>query len=395
MTTYGLTQEEDHRDPITGERLDGAVGALPSTSAPPVSGGTADVSGAPLSRNGATNTQAGGAEPETYPMGANPADPLLQDQGTPDDMIHNKMRNDPQGLVEAAEASAEGLKNTKANDNNLSNNQTQQLQQIMKDMGAIPTVEQMEKDIYKELSRAAEDKKITKKQHTGLKNRWKNIFNVISEDEMGLFLIDFGLRTMMAAGSMGDMAAIGAGGLGALDALEGRRQQEVDNEAARRTEARDSALAMHGAAMDREGAITNRMNATANMQRANATDAGYRGKDAWLNNYMTNILGYSQEETGRVIAGGESYSEVVSRNVRDLQKRVADLAKSEGGMAPDSMRVMVEVPDAEGNMTSKPLAKLTPDEVVRLAKHAAAMEIEAGSTINETVSLNRALTNSQ
>ena len=67
---------------------------------------------------------------------------------------------------------------------------------------------------------------ITKEFHTKLKDRWKNIFNVIPKEDFGMVLMDFGMRAMMAGETMGSMAALGAAGSGALAGVAQRKEQD-------------------------------------------------------------------------------------------------------------------------------------------------------------------------
>lgn len=84
--------------------------------------------------------------------------------------------------------------------------------------------------------------KITKQQHKGIKNRWKNIFNVVPEEDFGLFLMDFGLR-MMAYSGQGEAfgTSFGLAGQGALGGVQERDRYE-----------QGLAMDRQGLAMDRE-----------------------------------------------------------------------------------------------------------------------------------------------
>ena len=61
-----------------------------------------------------------------------------------------------------------------------------------------------------------------------IKARLRNVYNTIPEDEMGLFLMEFGMRAMMAGETMGTMGALGAAGSGALSSLQGRQTAAAD-----------------------------------------------------------------------------------------------------------------------------------------------------------------------
>lgn len=76
------------------------------------------------------------------------------------------------------------------------------------------------------LNQLEKDGAITPETHTKLRDRWKNIFNVIPKEDFGMVLMDFGMRAMMAGETMGDMAAIGAAGSGALAGVAQRKEQD-------------------------------------------------------------------------------------------------------------------------------------------------------------------------
>jgi hypothetical protein len=234
MTMYGLSQEDDNTDPVTGQPIPaaGAVGALPTTSAPPVSGGTADVSGAPLSRNQATDTQAGGAEPLPAGPQQPPGPDLTKDQGKPDVMVKKKFQDDPDGTMEVVDASFEALKKMREAADPVKIAQMEQLSQQIEAQGGggEKAKEQMIEQAETGIDRAVEDGKITKKQGKQKKFALNNIFKTIKREEMSLFLIDFGFRAMMAGEGMGDAAALGAAGSGALGALQGRRDKNAENQ---------------------------------------------------------------------------------------------------------------------------------------------------------------------
>lgn len=219
------------------------------TSAAPGSGGIAASGTTPAPEQ--SNSQPGVADSMGPPRQTPPTN-----QGNTQDWLHNKQRTDAEGLVNAATISAE-----KHNGKNLSQNQKAQLKETAKALGIDTSLKQFADEVYDELRQAHEAKKIPKKQYTKLKDRWKNIFNIIDEDEMPLFLIDFGMRAMMAGEGMGDLAAIGAAGSGALGALQGRRQMATEQDAALRKEAFETATGIYGAETDRMKAEADMMEA--------------------------------------------------------------------------------------------------------------------------------------
>jgi hypothetical protein len=128
---------------------------------------------------------------------------------------------------------------------------------------------------------------ITPVQHTALKDRWKNIFNIVPKEDMGLFLMDFGFRAMMAGEEMGDLGAIGAAGSGALAGSQARRQAKVDAEISDYDRAQEGALDQHKADSTRISAEASRISAEANRTRAEALGQGYSGEKVWLNDFFT------------------------------------------------------------------------------------------------------------
>ena len=113
---------------------------------------------------------------------------------------------------------------------------------------------------------------ITKEYNTKLKDRWKNIFNVIPREDFGMVLMDFGMRAMMAGESMGSMGALGAAGSGALAGVAQRKEQGyqrgMEQEKMAGEEARaDMATTRAQEAEDKKGAET--YNTTAGMFKVN------------------------------------------------------------------------------------------------------------------------------
>lgn len=238
------------RDPVTGKEIPvaGQAGALPPPSAPPPSGSNiANVAGAPLSQNGANESQGGGAVPAQQAQGGmaegqqpgGPGFDPMKDRPRSDQMIDQQMQSNPDALLAAAEQSVEAIANVNANSNEESSSQMRQMARLVEGQGVVikPTFEEMRDKVEMGLRHNVEAKRMTEAEARKARKGWRKIFNTIHEDEMGLFLIDFGLRAMMAGEEMGDVAALGAAGSGAMGALQGRRQTEIDAETALTAEA--------------------------------------------------------------------------------------------------------------------------------------------------------------
>jgi hypothetical protein len=129
------------------------------------------------------------------------------------------------------------------------------------------------------LKRAEADGNVTKKEASKLRKRFNKVYETIHRDEMGLFLLDFGLRAMMAGESMGDMAAIGAAGSGAMGALQGRRAEAEQKRVDDAKYAEEQGLEQYGKETDRYEAETGRFAAE---ELAKRGALGYRGEKAYV-----------------------------------------------------------------------------------------------------------------
>lgn len=322
---YRINQIPTENDPLTGQKDPNAGGALPSTSASPSPGGIANV-GAPLPTQ-ATEPAGGGAVSTQQAGGGNQAagagPDLKKDRGSPVQYISQQTQSNPEQITDIAEQAQSRVKQTVENQDD----NAESMQKLKQQLGITgESISQMQDTIYKSLEVANTTGRIDNKTHTGLKNRWKNIFNYIGEDEMGLFLIDFGLRAMMAGEGMGDLAAIGAAGSGALGALQGRRQAAVEDERARQQLAREGALDQYGAESQRMSAAGSLMSGQAAMQRADASQ-GYQGKDAFLLDYYRS-LGMGEDEIRSRMLGGNSYEETYDIVADDVEKAYLDAVEN-------------------------------------------------------------------
>ncbi len=193
--------------------------APPPTTQPPTAGATP----APT----ATDGTAGGAS----------FDPM-QDRGTPEQQID---RMGPGEVEQAIESSAAHVANMQTGEGALDDpdlerarvtGRKDQINQTLAAQGANPqaSLEQLRDRRLAEYDRMHKEGLIDKTQHTKLRDRWKNIFNIIPREDFGLVLMDFGFRAMMAGETMGSAAALGAAGMGALGGIQQRRQQEYERQ---------------------------------------------------------------------------------------------------------------------------------------------------------------------
>lgn len=230
----------------------------------PSSGNTVAPNGAAPALAGANESQGGAGDVD-----------LTQDRGTPDEII--KKIGPTEGLNIATQ-SAQAVGNTGATaDNKEASDQKTQVNESMAAQGMNPkdTFDELVKENVKQLKALREGNQITPEHHDELKSRWKNIYNIVPKEDMGLFLMDFGFRLMMAGESMGDLGAIGAAGSGALSAQQGRRQATSDRAVADQQAATEMAT-------DEYGAISDRITAEARADTASLYGRGYQGEKAWL-----------------------------------------------------------------------------------------------------------------
>ena len=182
------------------------------TSTPPPPGGNAPALDTPVG-NGANESQGGGVD-------------LVKDRGTPEEYMKSQS---PDTLAQAAEISMTAVSSGSGETGKHSDTpeKKKQATELMKSQGADPIkgMKQLEKIIYKQLQEMRNADKITPQHYTGLKDRWKNIFNVVPKEDFGMFLMDFGMRAMAAGETMGNAGALGAAGMGALGASQARQKE--------------------------------------------------------------------------------------------------------------------------------------------------------------------------
>lgn len=151
------------------------------------------------------------------------------------------------------------------------------------------------------VKKLVDSKEIPQHTYTGIKERWKNIFNVIPREDMGVFLMDFGFRLMVAAENMEGLGSLGVAGGGALAAHQGRRQADLDRELGQLGEAEEFAQKAYGEQTDRMEAETDKL-------RAEQYGAGYRGKDYWMAKRYE-AEGLDAATINRLLAGEQTVGE--------------------------------------------------------------------------------------
>jgi hypothetical protein len=160
----------------------------------------------------------------------------------------------------------------------------------------------------------------------GKKKKWafKNIYDKISREEMPLFLMDFGMRAMMAGETMGDLGALGAAGGGAMAALEGRRATtKAEGLAAEETRAEDykwsqeQGIAQQGADADTKRAETDEKYKG---ELSKSRSAGYNGEKVFMEQRLI-AANVPPEEINALLLGDLSVEEKITRIVENLQKK--------------------------------------------------------------------------
>jgi len=297
-----LDEKTTDTDPLTGQPIavqgSGLANApATSTSAPLPPGTNADVTGAPLSQNGTQPPQGGGAEPS-----GQGAPDTLKDRGDPNTAMRRKWQENAAELVEMQEQALTRMQN--AWKDPVSKAQGQVMTENMKAQGADPTkaAEQSLEMAETNIDRSVEDKGMTKKMGAKLKKRLRKVYDTIPEDQMGMFLIDFGLRAMMAGETMGSMGALGAAGSGAMGAMQGRQRQEKTDRLSMEQAAQAEGREQFGALSDRTRADAAMMTAEAQRDRAGRVN---RFKDEVMIDFYRK-QGWSEEEITAEISGAQT-----------------------------------------------------------------------------------------
>lgn len=367
----------------------------------------------------APETPAGG----TTGMGDGPD--LLQDQGKAGDLAKNKMHQNPQQASDALAGSVNAMDHyrkqrearAKAGDKS-----AQLEMELFNERLGIndPEAAQKAKDEYLHpetgqfatgLERAKQDNNIDEKEYKQKKWALKNIYRHIKPEEMGLFLMDFGMRAMIAGESMGDLGALGAAGSGAMGALQERRRYSEEQriaeeqrgvEAGERA-AEDMVDAQKIAQKNRElDQFDEKLKLEGRKLDIEEKSGGAGMK--WQSQYLAQFyrdLGYSESEIARILAGGPDNVELINDNIQRLHSEVERIRANEDELMKQSgafERKMQMVPDKKGKLKKMPIADMSEADIIRLAEYTARMSIQAGGALRsqerQSEALNRALTES-
>jgi hypothetical protein len=309
VETYGLPQEEDQQQALVDSSAPMAtqptnMTGLQQQQPPPISGS----SGGALAGQPPVPAQApGGPDPAQTPAPAQGGPDLTKDRGTPDKMLRTQWRDNAESLAEMQENIANKME--KAANNRVSKAQAQELTESMKAQGADPSkaVADNLKMAEEEIDHTVKIGEKNKKWGNKIKKRLRNVYKRIPEDEMGLFLMEFGMRAMMAGETMGTMGALGAAGSGAMSSLQGRQQAEEDRALAADKYANEQGLAEFGALTDRQTADAATMTAEARRD-AYGADRSYQGEKVYLEDIFRKA-GWNDKQIADHFSGKTSPSE--------------------------------------------------------------------------------------
>ena len=176
--------------------------------------------------------------------------------------------------------------------------------------------------IAKSINRLEEDNIITEEQAKSKRWALKNIYRHVKPEEMGLFLMDFGLRAMMAGENMGDLGALGAAGSGAMGALqERRRYADEQGIAAGERAAEDMRWSEEQALEGRKVASQEKKDQALADYYKRDPSLGKGGQLEWKVTQLRQA-GVSEETIQRIIAGADTYDEISQRLQQDFHEMV-------------------------------------------------------------------------
>lgn len=285
-------------------------------------------------------------KPSGAPAMAKPSNPQVGAGGTT--ARDSVLKADPKTQIEVAEQSAQAISSStgataKMPDGGVA--QKKQVNEALAAQGMNPkdSFQQLYEQELQTLEARHKSGEITKREFKGWKNRWKNLFNTIPEEDFGLFMMDFGLRMMTASGQGEPIgASFGMAGSGALQGAVARRDTKQAMGMAREQQAFDRAVAKSGL---RERARDSQVESTESgliergpngewspiinpetgkpYQRSYAGQDGYKGEKSWLYDYGRRI-GKSDEEVWDIINGAmpdqqrrDRYEELVLAMIKD------------------------------------------------------------------------------
>jgi hypothetical protein len=298
VQTFGIPPEDERTDPVTGQPVASPNAALPTTQAqnsalpPSVQQQSSDT---PVDGPQA-NAQGGGAEPSYRGP-----DPMKDSGKKPDTMIEDTIYNDPKGFDNAVQATLEAMQKQRKQ----AGDKTVQLQRELLNIQVLgeSSGEKAHKEVLDPetgkiangINAAEAAGKIDKEEAKQKRFALKNIYRIIKPEEMGLFLIDFGLRAMMAGESMGDLGALGAAGSGAMGALQERRRFDEEQRIAaeqRGIEAGERAAKDYETAA---GIVQKNRELDIKEKESERLAGGYRGEKVYLENFFKEA-GWSDQQ---------------------------------------------------------------------------------------------------
>lgn len=360
-------QQDDETPEVIAAEQAGSISApSPKGGGSPLSqqheGDGADSSGAVANAGDVGGGRQGGDAPD-----------MLKDKGTVDQYLTQKIMNDKEGrYVTIMEESLNALKKLDPVDVRYAYDKS--------GMDGEGTLKETETLVNNAVDAGVTTGQMSEEEGEKRKFAFKNIFNVISREEMPLFLIDFGMRAMMAGETMGDLGALGAAGSGAMGALQGRRKEAYDRQVAEGQRRREDHKTSHDITMDR-------IEAEQKERELDIDEAG-EGGVKWQSQYLENFyrdLGYSEAEIGRILAGGPDNTELINENIKRISASVEKIKAAENEFtASAGQRKMATIPDESGKLIQKPYADLTEEDIVRAAQWTAEQSIKRAGALRES-----------
>lgn len=316
----------------------------------------------------------GGAEVPASPQGGGAgradAPDMMKDRGTPDQKIEALAAGEAEAMLEqsAARVNNEELMNNPgggggsaqaalaaATDNPAATvqiddpdiakaNLVEKKMKVNENMEAIGSspekaLAQLRDQRLAKYKKMREEGAIDAPTYTKLKDRWKNIFTIIPREDMGLVLMDFGLRAMMAGENMGTMAALGAAGSGALQGVMSRREADYDRQISQEQ------MADEGARADLDSISRAKLADKDSAPDTITTDQGMYQWDSEQSKYVP-IKG----EDGETVRGTQSEVRppVDKWKIEQWQKAFPDMSRQEAvkrvmsGVTPEQARLAAE-----------------------------------------------------
>lgn len=297
------------------------TGAGQPALSPSPSGGNANVASAPLSQNGANESQGGGGNPF--------GDSLVKDRGTPDeymatllweqgsnavlkttqqsvnkvDMSTGPNAEDKEGSIEAGEQFNKAIK--------MSSGKSQR--------GARKSLENMFGDLTK---KELKNEVITKGEKKEKDAQFTRFLGGMTRHEFGMFLFDWGSSMMMNA-DKGLAGATGMATAGAVAGHVGRGKEAAALETSTAQQQHDNQIATQEADAKTMTAEARRKTSEAAETRAALAGQGYSGEKVWLDDFLTKA-GWSKTQIADFF-GKAKGDQARRQDLTDaLMKRISD-----------------------------------------------------------------------